>query len=120
MPAVLRQIKTTKHASFIYTEKKMGSVRRGRGVYELNITDENKTDPLLISFMLFSDMLWTFNSFKEMFYTESLCGESQRMFQIRLMVGFTCEAQKLSLIHISEPTRRTPISYAVFCLKTKK
>src|SRR5664279_5975012 len=23
--------------------------------------------------------------------------------------------QKLSLIHISEPTRRTPISYAVFC-----
>ena len=26
----------------------------------------------------------------------------------------------LSLIHISEPTRRTPISYAVFCLKKKK
>src|SRR5664279_5643611 len=25
-------------------------------------------------------------------------------------------AQTLSLIHISEPTRRTPISYAVFCL----
>src|SRR5665647_999520 len=24
--------------------------------------------------------------------------------------------QELSLIHISEPTRRTPISYAVFCL----
>src|SRR5680860_1679906 len=24
-------------------------------------------------------------------------------------------AQDLSLIHISEPTRRTPISYAVFC-----
>ena len=30
------------------------------------------------------------------------------------------EAQyDLSLIHISEPTRRTPISYAVFCLKKK-
>src|SRR5665647_3755066 len=28
--------------------------------------------------------------------------------------------QSLSLIHISEPTRRTPISYAVFCLKKKK
>src|SRR5665647_3829560 len=28
--------------------------------------------------------------------------------------------QFLSLIHISEPTRRTPISYAVFCLKKKK
>src|SRR5665647_3290902 len=27
--------------------------------------------------------------------------------------------QYLSLIHISEPTRRTPISYAVFCLKNK-
>src|SRR5664279_3599077 len=26
-------------------------------------------------------------------------------------------AQHLSLIHISEPTRRTPITYAVFCLK---
>eukprot|EP01016_Furgasonia_blochmanni_P052693 TRINITY_DN8431_c0_g4_i4.p3 TRINITY_DN8431_c0_g4~~TRINITY_DN8431_c0_g4_i4.p3 ORF type:complete len:105 (-),score=16.14 TRINITY_DN8431_c0_g4_i4:29-343(-) len=29
-------------------------------------------------------------------------------------------AKYLSLIHISEPTRRTPISYAVFCLKKKK
>src|SRR5664279_3455799 len=28
----------------------------------------------------------------------------------------TVLAQALSLIHISEPTRRTPISYAVFCL----
>src|SRR5665647_3947544 len=27
------------------------------------------------------------------------------------------DALRLSLIHISEPTRRTPISYAVFCLK---
>src|SRR5680860_1268499 len=27
---------------------------------------------------------------------------------------------RLPLIHISEPTRRTPISYAVFCLKKKK
>src|SRR5680860_1621478 len=26
------------------------------------------------------------------------------------------EKDDLSLIHISEPTRRTPISYAVFCL----
>src|SRR5665647_3395475 len=28
-----------------------------------------------------------------------------------------CAFCHLSLIHISEPTRRTPISYAVFCLK---
>src|SRR5680860_1443242 len=32
----------------------------------------------------------------------------------------TSENVSLSLIHISEPTRRTPISYAVFCLKKKK
>src|SRR5664279_1271573 len=31
---------------------------------------------------------------------------------VRLPIGY----QLLSLIHISEPTRRTPISYAVFCL----
>ena len=30
------------------------------------------------------------------------------------------KCMNLSLIHISEPTRRTPISYAVFCLKKKK
>eukprot|EP00658_Telonema_sp_P-2_P076027 TRINITY_DN65964_c0_g1_i1.p2 TRINITY_DN65964_c0_g1~~TRINITY_DN65964_c0_g1_i1.p2 ORF type:complete len:126 (+),score=30.12 TRINITY_DN65964_c0_g1_i1:165-542(+) len=30
------------------------------------------------------------------------------------------EAVKLSLIHISEPTRLLSISYAVFCLKKKK
>ena len=30
------------------------------------------------------------------------------------------QVNTLSLIHISEPTRRTPISYAVFCLKKKK
>ena len=32
----------------------------------------------------------------------------------------SCNGYDLSLIHISEPTRRTPISYAVFCLKKKK
>ena len=30
------------------------------------------------------------------------------------------QAQLLSLIHISEPTRQAEISYAVFCLKKKK
>ena len=35
-----------------------------------------------------------------------------------VIFAFIC--QYLSLIHISEPTRRTPISYAVFCLKKKK
>src|SRR5665647_3955755 len=34
--------------------------------------------------------------------------------------GHGGDVLELSLIHISEPTRRTPISYAVFCLKKKK
>src|SRR5665647_3877354 len=42
---------------------------------------------------------------------------------VSLTLYFTLEingiARTLSLIHISEPTRRTPISYAVFCLKKK-
>src|SRR5665647_3840566 len=37
-----------------------------------------------------------------------------------ILPAFTGIAVHLSLIHISEPTRRTPISYAVFCLKKKK
>ena len=39
-----------------------------------------------------------------------------------LPLEFSVEAVKLilSLIHISEPTRRYAISYAVFCLKKKK
>src|SRR5665647_1519683 len=42
-------------------------------------------------------------------------------------VGSACTTSRtgdaratLPLIHISEPTSRTPISYAVFCLKKKK
>eukprot|EP01016_Furgasonia_blochmanni_P029947 TRINITY_DN3130_c0_g1_i7.p1 TRINITY_DN3130_c0_g1~~TRINITY_DN3130_c0_g1_i7.p1 ORF type:complete len:120 (+),score=36.33 TRINITY_DN3130_c0_g1_i7:229-588(+) len=38
------------------------------------------------------------------------------LFYIRVKYRST---YNLSLIHISEPTRRTPISYAVFCLKKK-
>ena len=40
-------------------------------------------------------------------------------FSRNLFVEFNIFEQGLSLIHISEPTRRTPISYAVFCLKKK-
>src|SRR5680860_1714226 len=35
------------------------------------------------------------------------------------LTGLANTLLELSLIHISEPTRRTPISYAVFCLKKK-
>ena len=42
------------------------------------------------------------------------------IFRSILMSALQDPELKLSLIHISEPTRRTPISYAVFCLKKKK
>src|SRR5665647_869545 len=44
----------------------------------------------------------------------------ERLFALRprvLELGYAyLSSLSLSLIHISEPTRRTPISYAVFCL----
>ena len=43
-----------------------------------------------------------------------------RLANIRLAKDDKASVLRLSLIHISEPTRRTPISYAVFCLKKKK
>src|SRR5665647_3875083 len=39
---------------------------------------------------------------------------------VRPLKRYASWVQNLSLIHISEPTRRTPISYAVFCLKKKR
>src|SRR5450756_2905999 len=38
----------------------------------------------------------------------------------RFSLGFAGPGWRLSLIHISEPTRLGMISYAVFCLKKKK
>src|SRR5665647_1392044 len=52
---------------------------------------------------------------------------AQMVLELNVAMRFTTDAAcggagvvGLSLIHISEPTRRTPISYAVFCLKKKK
>ena len=44
---------------------------------------------------------------------------SAKEFVTPLSVTSLSQGKVLSLIHISEPTRRTPISYAVFCLKKK-
>eukprot|EP00658_Telonema_sp_P-2_P083993 TRINITY_DN9217_c0_g1_i2.p1 TRINITY_DN9217_c0_g1~~TRINITY_DN9217_c0_g1_i2.p1 ORF type:complete len:101 (-),score=21.06 TRINITY_DN9217_c0_g1_i2:85-387(-) len=43
-------------------------------------------------------------------------------FRLKRLMSLTQheQGQKLSLIHISEPTRLLSISYAVFCLKKKK
>ena len=39
------------------------------------------------------------------------------VFWVALGIAWGRRGQGLSLIHISEPTRPEPISYAVFCLK---
>ena len=39
--------------------------------------------------------------------------------RVKTFEKLSSKMKRLSLIHISEPTRRTPISYAVFCLKKK-
>src|SRR5680860_1892656 len=52
-----------------------------------------------------------------------VCSKSRRKYRGSLGAGIRRDHKGvcgLSLIHISEPTRRTPISYAVFCLKKKK
>ena len=47
-------------------------------------------------------------------------GKSTMLLQLCGAISNQHTVLYLSLIHISEPTRRTPISYAVFCLKKKK
>src|SRR5450756_349835 len=49
-------------------------------------------------------------------FINSISGEQSRIDAVLPLV----EKYKLSLIHISEPTRLGMISYAVFCLKKKK
>src|SRR5665647_3866011 len=53
----------------------------------------------------------------------AVAGASQEAQQVATLAAGVSDIRQLtdlSLIHISEPTRRTPISYAVFCLKKKK
>ena len=52
--------------------------------------------------------------------SENASGIKNALFQNLTIKNITLSHGILSLIHISEPTRRTPISYAVFCLKKKK
>src|SRR5665647_1975206 len=61
-------------------------------------------------------------------YAELFLGKNDTLFILvhgfasnrKKIVNYNSFMYNLSLIHISEPTRRTPISYAVFCLKKKK
>ena len=63
-------------------------------------------------------------SLNQQFFKEAMNGTNATWHHLEEMypdgqIDLALELQ-LSLIHISEPTRRTPISYAVFCLKKKK
>eukprot|EP00658_Telonema_sp_P-2_P044829 TRINITY_DN32735_c0_g1_i1.p1 TRINITY_DN32735_c0_g1~~TRINITY_DN32735_c0_g1_i1.p1 ORF type:complete len:196 (+),score=54.29 TRINITY_DN32735_c0_g1_i1:60-647(+) len=49
----------------------------------------------------------------------SRLGRNMHMSDIVRCILLSVQAQQLSLIHISEPTRLLSISYAVFCLKKK-
>ena len=51
---------------------------------------------------------------------ENIVRFNKKLIDATKAVAGCYKVQILSLIHISEPTRRTPISYAVFCLKKKK
>src|SRR5665647_1903719 len=53
-------------------------------------------------------------------FAPGTCDWLVQMGHFRLYRSKSGTTETLSLIHISEPTRRTPISYAVFCLKKKK
>ena len=52
-------------------------------------------------------------------HKNTLIGKNNLIFPFASIGGDPQDLKYLSLIHISEPTRRTPISYAVFCLKKK-
>src|SRR5680860_280048 len=49
-------------------------------------------------------------------YTNVEVDEIRALVQDAIFSRGPSGVKRLSLIHISEPTRRTPISYAVFCL----
>src|SRR5665647_3776713 len=53
-------------------------------------------------------------------FTNSICPVPANLNNLAPFKNTKSTGYNLSLIHISEPTRRTPISYAVFCLKKKK
>src|SRR5665647_1732276 len=55
----------------------------------------------------------------DVFLIQSTNQPNDNLVELLLMIDAAkrASAHYISLIHISEPTRRTPISYAVFCLK---
>src|SRR5665647_3847652 len=76
------------------------------------------------SFLKWLTYLWSNGKTKiclinEVFFFYNVYVHSMQLYVLLLLI-YLVTLPTLSLIHISEPTRRTPISYAVFCLKKKK
>src|SRR5665647_3872380 len=70
-------------------------------------------------YSIFDQMLSEYSNLKILFIEK--INKNKRHCKVRNVISiFQKVLSDLSLIHISEPTRRTPISYAVFCLKKKK
>ena len=94
-----------------YREKHHSGLREG---YDAEVTQVNPScgDELLLRVHVDGDVI------TDVSYDAVGCSISQASTSVMtdLVIGKTIgEAQDLSLIHISEPTRLLSISYAVFC-----
>src|SRR5680860_1765048 len=96
------------------------TIGRGRGYAP---AEENKSDDQPIGVIPIDSI---FSPIRRASYAVATARVGQRTDFDKLTLDLETDgsiepaAALLSLIHISEPTRRTPISYAVFCLKKKK
>src|SRR5665648_1224898 len=75
--------------------------------------------------MCIRDRIWLSESdnrciFEEDYWMGLRINPGGKVYSKSVTNGIKSAAQRLSLIHISEPTRLGMISYAVFCLKKKK
>ena len=89
------------------------------------VIDENKEPMIGVSILIVGTSTGTVTDFDGNYTLNVPQGSKELQFSY---VGYETKVVpvpansttlNLSLIHISEPTRRTPISYAVFCLKKK-
>ena len=77
-------------------------------------------DPAILGFILVGVMLFAIFVGFPISFTLIFLGFVFGYLGFGKLVFYLMTLQFLSLIHIFEPTRRTPISYAVFCLKKKE
>src|SRR5664279_3366266 len=80
-----------------------------QGIEQHNQTVVIQTSLIMLGLSVLSTVIAVANSILSVQVGESVARDLRDALFLKI--------QSLSLIHISEPTRRTPISYAVFCLK---